>query len=260
MNIDDLPDDLLRSIFLKLPISSIKSVLCTSRRWNRAADTDFFWKKIAEKLPIPSKISKRLLEYHPEWQIYNEAGRAKDKIKHFLLNSRTVFLFITNESLDHELDKPFLYRTPDSAGIFYPEALWPESITIGTLVFYTFYPFILDIEPILPICVHDQQGQPIKHLPNTVQYFYLLDRNEGDRLYWIYNGIFYQIICSQQSIHSHLKEKTFQELVSTRVNNFIERNLISPTQIENKKSRLEELLRLIDYTGVAYDKRWLLII
>lgn len=260
MNIDNyLPNDMLRLVFLELSIPSIKSVLCTSRRWNRIADTDFVWIKITEKLPIPSKIIERHLKYYPEWKIYNEAGRAKDKIKHFLLNSRTVFLFITNETLDYELDKPFLYRTPYFGSILYPEALWPESITLGTsFELKTSYPFSR-INPILPICVHDQQGQSIKYFPNYVQYFYLLNRNEGDKLYWIYERIFYRIICSQQSIHSNLKEKTFQELVSKRVNNFIERNLITTSSIENKKRRLEEILHLIDFKGIVYDRRWLLL-
>ncbi|MBA4155838.1 MAG: hypothetical protein C0512_16010 [Flavobacterium sp.] len=274
----------------------MKSVLCTSQRWNKIANTNSVWVKIAEKLPIPTKIDDRHLKHYPEWKIYNETGCAKEKVKHFLLNSKTVFLSITDEILEHNFNRPFTYKTGIFSFSLFADGLWPDSITLGDYQIPMPSPFSHHYDASIPICVQDQQGHPIEYFPNRVQYFYLLNRDQYNKLYWIYNGIFYRIVCSQQSptdltssssgavtsptssvepccssdseefksisqhsIHNKISEKNFSVVLDERINDLIKRKLINSINIENKENILKEVHFLIDYIGISYDKRWIRI-
>ena len=236
MNVNFFPADVFSEGFSLLAISDLKTVLHISRRWNFIANQDILWQKIAQRFPIPTKISDRHIIDYPEWQVYNESGKAKEKVKQFLLTSRSVFLYVTNEKLRYEYSgRPFKYGLHRDGGgmIFYPDYLGPKEFSLWTFLIldskspehvaewrrmeeqfsaygrrFRPYPFGPRENPIIPICMHDKLGQDIKYVPNTCQYFYLLNKKEGEQLYWICNKIFYRITCTQQSTHSNFERTT----------------------------------------------------
>ena len=276
--VSDLPADVLGQIFSQLPIASMKSVLCTCRKWNEIANRDIVWINIAQSLPLPGKISDRHIQYLPEWQIYNEAAKVKEKVKQFLLTSRSAFIYVTNEELEYNLESPFLYRRGKrGAAGYYPDYLGPNTFNFRTSLLIKTendaverarkykmdsiicgYPFGPRNHPILPLCVHDTQGQPINHFPNSSQYFYLLNKKEGDQLYWTFNGVFYRITCLQQSPHSNMPEHPFEQVISERVKKFIESGVLSQEHIDAKQNQVKELYDLAQAEN--FDTRWLMII
>lgn len=255
MTITSLPADVLSLCFNRLPLKDLQSVFQVCQSWKRIADSDRTWKTWAERLPIPEKICDRHFQYYPQWIIFSEPGREKEKVRQFLLSSRKVYLYVSPEKLKYH-DRPFSYRQPSGGGAnFYPDYLGPESFE--TFGLHLSYPWGPRNHCVISICVHDEQGKPIPYFPNSVQYFYLLNKKEGDMLYWIYNGVFYRIACLQQSLHSSMTEQSFERFIADKVNEFIERGELLQDNIHAKQEDIKGLFALASFQ--KFDTRWLLI-